>query len=132
MDKDHAFRRFNRELKEDRLSRLLLLYGEEQLQVDWAVKEIMDKYVNNASQSLDVNTFDGLPDLEELIEALETLTMISEKRVVIVNDSKIFNALKQPQCFLLCLNTYFCAPYSFFTCFKRKVTGYFCGLYNSC
>lgn len=92
MDKDHAFRRFNRELKEDRLSRLLLLYGEEQLQVDWAVKEIMDKYVNNASQSLDVNTFDGLPDLEELIEALETLTMISEKRVVIVNDSKIFKS----------------------------------------
>ena len=95
MDKDHAFKRFNRELKEDRLPRLLLLYGEEQLQVDWAVKEIVNKYVNSASHSLDVNTFEGLPDIGELVEACETLTMLSEKRVVVVADSYIFKGASQ-------------------------------------
>ncbi len=83
------------DLKKGDFPSVLLFYGEERLQVDWAVREIIRKYVNSDTQLLDVTVFEGMPALEELISVCETLTMFSERRVVVVEDSGLFKPQKR-------------------------------------
>ena len=94
MDKNHAYKEFARDLKNENFPSLLLLYGEEELQVNWALASLKEKFLNPETISLDSNIFEGMPSLEELIETCETLTMFSERRIVVVEDSGLFKIKK--------------------------------------
>ena len=90
MGKNYAFKRMMEDLKKGDFPSVLLFFGEERLQVDWAVRQIIEKYVNPETYLLDVTIFQGLPPLDELVSVCETLTMFSEKRIVIIENSGLF------------------------------------------
>ncbi len=85
--KEHAFQAIAKDLKEDRLGNPVLLYGKEQYLVQWACGEIVKKYVNPACEALDYTVLEGSEtEVDDIIETCETLTMFSEKRVVVVRN----------------------------------------------
>lgn len=83
--KEHAFQTIGKDLKTGNISNLLLLCGEEQYLVHWAVELLMDQYLNKACESLDFTRLepDGL-SLDKIKESCETLSMMSPKRVVLI------------------------------------------------
>ena len=87
IEKEHAYKRIDRDIREGTLSSLLLFYGKEQYLVNWSVNSIIDKYVNEACRALDFTRLD--PEkvtVQEIIETCETLSMFSQKRVVVLPD----------------------------------------------
>ena len=93
--KEHAYRRIQRELDSGKLPGVVLLYGREQYLVDWAIDRAISLYINPAAKAMDY-TFIDEDDLENqsfsdaVIVASETLPLFSEKRVVVVRASKAF------------------------------------------
>ena len=73
--------------------RVMLLCGKEDFLVDWAKGFIRDKLVSPATAALDCVTFSesGL-DPYEIISACETVPMMSERKLVIVENCDIFTA----------------------------------------
>jgi len=94
MGTEYAYREIIKDLKENNIGSVVLLYGKEQFQVDWAQSLLIDKYINPAVRELDVTTFQEKPSANEIINSCETLTMISERRVVIIPDCGFFNEKK--------------------------------------
>ncbi len=94
MGTEYAYREIIKDLKENNIGSVVLLYGKEQFQVDWAQSLLIDKYINPAVRELDVTTFQDNPSANEIINACETLTMFSERRVVIIPDCGFFNEKK--------------------------------------
>ena len=81
--KEHAFQTFARDVKTGEIPAVLFLYGEEDYLIHWAVETLRDKYVNKDSLSLDFIRFqDEGETTEEIIEACDTFSMMSERRVV--------------------------------------------------
>ena len=64
---------------------VVLLCGEEQYLVEWSAKQLIDKYINKACESLDFVRLDsaGLT-IDKMKESCETLSMLSERRVVLI------------------------------------------------
>ncbi len=91
MGTEHAYREIIKDIKDDRIGSVVLLYGKEQFQVDWAQSLLIEKYINPAVKELDITTFQEKPSASEIINACETLTMFSERRVVIVPDCGFFS-----------------------------------------
>ena len=87
---EHAFKTIQKDIKDGSLPSVLLLCGKEQFLVDWAIKQIIGKYVELASKVLDLTVLDEDPGFSQIIENCETLPLLSEKKIVVVRDSKIF------------------------------------------
>ncbi|MGF6375457.1 DNA polymerase-3 subunit delta [Clostridiales Family XIII bacterium PM5-7] len=85
----HSFKTFSENLKNDQIGQVLLMYGVEQYLVKWAVETLVKKKVNPATVTMDyiVLDEDGV-GCREVIEACETFSMFSEKRVVWVKNFK--------------------------------------------
>lgn len=85
--KEHAFQTIGKDLKSDQLPNVILLCGEEQYLVQWAAKQLIDKYINKATESLDFTRLEpaGLT-VNTIKESCETLSMLSERRVVLLPD----------------------------------------------
>lgn len=84
-NKVHAFRQFGTDIKNDALKNIVLLYGEEDYLKRWAVSEIKSKYVNEAAELFDFMKMDGdTAKSAEIIRSCETLPMMSERRIVII------------------------------------------------
>ncbi len=84
---NNSFRDFSRKIKEGTPGDVIFLYGEEELLIDWAVSEIVNRYVNKASMVLDYDKPDeDVLAVEDIISSAETLPMLSEKRVIWVKD----------------------------------------------
>ena len=81
----NGFREFNTMLKTDSLPGVLLLSGPEQFLTDWAVRAVKERYVSEAALSLDRQILDSCT-VQEILEACETMSMFSEKRLVLVRD----------------------------------------------
>lgn len=80
---------FTDNLKKGEFKNVIFMYGVEQFLVRWAVDSLVRKYVNPAVREMDYISFDS--DLNEplrIIEAAETFSMFSEKRIVYVPDFK--------------------------------------------
>ncbi len=65
-----------------------LFMGREEYLMDEAIKKIIDKYVEPSFEAINLNRVDGKDlDLEELIGICETLPFMSEKKVVILENT---------------------------------------------
>ncbi|MCL1983488.1 MAG: DNA polymerase III subunit delta [Clostridiales bacterium] len=85
MEKDHAYKRIQADIKSGSIKNPLLLYGKEQYLVKWSVDAIVKKFVNGGYRAFDFVQVDAENStLAEIIENCETLSVFSEKRVVCV------------------------------------------------
>ena len=81
--KEHAFKSFARDLKEENIPEVLFLYGEERYLIDWTAETLASRYVNPTSFSLDYVKFkDEGETAKDIIEACNTFSMLSERRIV--------------------------------------------------
>ncbi len=86
-DKEHAFKVFSRDIHEADMPAVLFLYGEEGYLINWAVETLRDRYVNPALRSLDYVKFqDEGEDADMILDACNTFSMMSERRLVWVNE----------------------------------------------
>lgn len=92
---EHAFKRIDRDVKAADIPSVVILCGKEQYLVNWSINLIVNKFVNKATEMLD---FTRLSDenitFAGITEACETLSMFSEKRVVVVSDFAILSGGK--------------------------------------
>lgn len=85
----HAFQAFAEDLKENKINNVNLMYGVEQYLIKWAVESLVKKYVNQACTTMDYILLDeDTSTVDEIIEACETFSMFSEKRIVWVRNFK--------------------------------------------
>ncbi len=83
----HAFQVFAEDMKLNNIKNVNLMYGVEQYLVKWAVEALVKKYVNPSCRSMDYLILDDEnSSVNRIIEACETFSMFSEKRVVWVRD----------------------------------------------
>ncbi len=84
---EHAFKIFNRDLKNGNFPPVILMHGTEDYLIRWAVKSLVKKYVNPAAKSLDfVKLNEEGTSCDMILEACNTFSMFSEKKVVWVKD----------------------------------------------
>lgn len=89
----HSFKVFSENLRSDKIGKALLFYGTEQYLVKWAVETLVKKYVNPAAASMDYQVLDGESvTCSQIVEASETFSMFSERRVVWVKDFRPLNS----------------------------------------
>ncbi|MBR0599516.1 DNA polymerase III subunit delta [Sinanaerobacter chloroacetimidivorans] len=92
---EHAFKRLDKELKNDGLKNLLLFYGKEEYLIQWAIDAIVNRYVNPACRELDFFKLDGpTVTVDQIIQNCETLAMMSRQRVVLIRDFKLLEGTK--------------------------------------
>lgn len=85
----HSFKIFSENLKNDGIGKVLLMYGVEQYLVKWAVETLVRKYVNPATLSMDYVLLEGEEtSCSKIIEAAETFSMFSARRIVWVRNFK--------------------------------------------
>lgn len=87
--KEHDYKRLEEDLKSDELTnvRAIILYGHEDYLVKSYGKRIKNLYINPACEELDYIRLDGnTTSVETIINHLETLPMMSQKRVVAIDN----------------------------------------------
>ena len=85
--KEHAFKVFQKDLKDGAISGLVVLMGAEEYLIDWAKNTLINKYVNDVTRMLDLDVIDSDSyDLDGLIASCETVPIMSEKKVVVLRD----------------------------------------------
>ncbi|GAB1476606.1 DNA polymerase III subunit delta [Bacillota bacterium] len=88
-NQEHAYKRIQRDIKSGDLKNLLFFYGEEEYLINWALDEIVNRYIDPGVGTLNRTSFNWKStSVEELIEECETLPMFAEKRVVIIEGFK--------------------------------------------
>lgn len=82
-----SYRDFANDFKKGISGDVLFFYGAEDYLMDWAVRQVIERYVDESSRSLDVRQFEGdkLSAWDIMGEA-RTYSMFSEKRVIIVRN----------------------------------------------
>lgn len=84
---EHAYQTFQKDLKGESLPNALFFYGREGFLSQWAVGELVKKYVNPAVLAMEYSPLDGkTATLDEIKNCCETLPMMSSKKVVLVAD----------------------------------------------
>lgn len=84
---EHAYLRIGKDIKTGKIPGLVVLHGEEQYLVDFYVSALVKKYVSEASKSLDFAELDRESlTVDEVIENLETVSILSERKVVVIRD----------------------------------------------
>ncbi len=79
-----------KDLKNDTLARVYLLFGEEQLMLERSVSAIIKKAVDPAMQSFNLQTFNGDDiDFDDLENAVEALPVFADRKCVVVHDLNI-------------------------------------------
>lgn len=74
---------FNKRLTGD----VLCFYGAEDFLMDWAVEQVINKYVDESARELDVQMIDGETiQAAEIIGAARAFSMFSDKRVIIIRN----------------------------------------------
>ena len=87
MEKQHAYKRIEKDLNDGGIKNVLLLYGKEQYLVKWSVDITVNKFINSEYKAFDFTEIE--PEnatVDSIIENCETLSMFSEKRVVCLSD----------------------------------------------
>jgi DNA polymerase-3 subunit delta len=87
MEKQHSYKKIEKDLKEGSIKNVLLLYGKEQYLVKWAADAASGKYVEDEYKAFDFFVIEPeKATADGIIESCETLSMFSEKRVVYLPD----------------------------------------------
>lgn len=83
--KEHAFQTIAKDLKAGQMPGLIFLCGEEEYLVHWAVDLLKERYINKACESLDfIRLEPEEATLAKIKESCETLSMLSERRIVLL------------------------------------------------
>ncbi|MCQ2552971.1 MAG: DNA polymerase III subunit delta [Clostridia bacterium] len=73
--------------------KVMLLYGKEDFLVSWSKKYLKTQLINPACEVLDCITFsENAQNAYEIIAACETMPLMSERKLIIVDDSDILSA----------------------------------------
>ncbi len=84
---EHAFRRIQADLKNDSLKNIMIFYGPEDYLIRWSADNVKERYINPAVEMFDFMKLDGtVCTAADIRTACETMPMMSEKRVVVVDD----------------------------------------------
>ena len=85
--KEHAYIKIGKDIKTGRIPGLVVLHGEEQYLVNFYGDLLVKKFVNEATKSLDLVELDrDNMSAAEVIENLETISMLSERKVVLIRN----------------------------------------------
>lgn len=91
--KEHAYKKFGADLKNNDFSPVLFLYGIEQYLTEWAANSLVKKYVNPGAFAFDfVKIDDENAEVGMILEACDTFPMFSEKRVVWVRNHALLKS----------------------------------------
>ena len=111
-EKIHAYKVFAEDLSKAKLKNVMLIYGEEEYLIKWAIDSVINKYVSSATKQMNISFFDetemSSTDLVSAVcEACETLPLFSDKRVIVVKEMKALSsdssqAIKDADLHLLC------------------------------
>ncbi|MGI6211160.1 MAG: DNA polymerase III subunit delta [Anaerovoracaceae bacterium] len=91
----NGFREFSRDLKAGSIAGSILMTGQEEFLIDWAVRSLKKRYVNEAVELLDYRVLDDeeqTPD--QIIEAASTMPVLSEKKLIWVRDAELIQSAK--------------------------------------
>ena len=92
---EHAYKRIDREIRNNSVKNLLFLYGREDFLIRWAVDALVRRYVDEACREMDFSRLDGTAvTLEQIRNNCETVPFLSEKRVVLISDFKLMEGVK--------------------------------------
>ena len=82
---EHAFNKIIRDISEDKIGTQVLLYGDEKFLIDWAKKQLIERYTMEAVRAFDVTVIDGSAfEFSELMDSCETLPMRRPDRKSVV------------------------------------------------
>ena len=87
VEKQHAYKRIEKDLNDGLIKNVLLLFGQEQYLVKWSVDIVIKRFVNSECKVFDFAEIE--PEnatVDNIIESCETLSLFSEKRVVCLSD----------------------------------------------
>ncbi|WP_352420056.1 DNA polymerase III subunit delta [Proteiniborus sp.] len=85
-----------KDIKNNNLKRVYLLYGNEMYLKDYILFDIKKKYIDKAFESLNLIYIDGKETSTDLIiNACETLPFLADKKIVIVEDLPLFTTKKE-------------------------------------
>lgn len=86
-DREHAFKAFSRDIKENKISDVLLFFGQEDFLINWAKDTVIAKYINPNVKEIDLTVLseDELT-VDNIVEACETFPFMSAKKVVVAKD----------------------------------------------
>ncbi len=86
MEKEHAFKQLEKDIAAGALGSLILLAGEEQYLVDFYRRRLPQLFVEPAVAMLDFVEFEeGHWSVDQIIQACETMPVMSPRKVVVVN-----------------------------------------------
>jgi DNA polymerase-3 subunit delta len=80
------------DIKSGSLRRIYLIHGEELYMVKEYTARLKSAALGTAPEMLNLNVFEGKADVNDIINASETLPFMSDYRFVLVKDSKLFDA----------------------------------------
>lgn len=81
----HAFKRIQKDLKEDQMKNILLFYGREDYLIRWSADRVKERFINPAAEVFDYMRLDGAEcTAGDIRDACETMPMMSERRMVVV------------------------------------------------
>lgn len=83
------------EIKNNKIRNLYLFYGDEEYLKKTYLGKIEDKILDRQTADFNKIIFEGKTDLGKLIDACETMPMLSEKKLVVVKDSGFFKSRKK-------------------------------------
>ena len=87
MEKQHAYKAIEKDIKDGNIKNVILFYGKEQYLVKWSVELILKKYINDECRAFDFFEIDPeKATADHIMESCETLSMFSDKRVVYLPD----------------------------------------------
>lgn len=85
--KTHAFKLIQSNVKKRSLKNVILLCGREQFLVNWSKQMIVNTFISPAAREMDYTCVDGQDvTVDMVVEACETLSMFSEKRILEIRD----------------------------------------------
>ncbi len=85
-----------RDIKNNELKKVYLLYGNEMYLKDYILSDIKKKYIDKAFESLNMIYIDGKETFtDSIINACETLPFMSNKKIVVVEDFPLFISKKE-------------------------------------
>lgn len=86
-EKEHAFITIGKDIKEGNIPRLVLLCGKEDYLIRFYAASLIKKYVSEACKPIDLVTLEGdALTLDKVKESLETVSLMSERKVVFLPD----------------------------------------------
>ncbi len=87
---EHPYKKITVQLKEGKMKTLLFFYGKEEYLIRWATEQVIAKYVHPQAMAWDAVKLDGeTTTFQEIRNSCETLSMMSEKRVVLLKNLKL-------------------------------------------